>query len=85
MVLGNNPYPVSVSRERESARMAITVKISGMSCGHCVTSVKSALKNIPGIASFDVKIGEAVIEGAVDTAKVKDAIEEEGYEVVSVS
>ena len=65
--------------------MATTIKISGMTCGHCVMSVKSALKNVPGITGFDVKVGEAVIEGAVDIAKVKEAVEEEGYAVVSVS
>jgi copper chaperone CopZ len=48
--------------------------------------VKSALQGVSGVKSFDVKIGEATIEseGTLDSAAVKDAIEEEGYEVVSV-
>jgi len=60
------------------------VKISGMSCNHCVMGVKKALAVVPGIENLDVKIGEAKFEGNVDLAKVKEAIEEEGYEVVSV-
>lgn len=66
--------------------MTTTVKITGMTCGHCVAAVKSALQAVPGIKSFDVKIGEATIEsdGALDPAAVKGAIEEEGYAVVSV-
>lgn len=63
-----------------------TVQISGMSCGHCVKAVEGALKQVPGLSRVEVKIGEAVIEteGAPDVAKIKEAIEEEGYEVVAV-
>jgi copper chaperone len=61
-----------------------TVKINGMSCGHCVMSVKKALSAVPGIENLDVQIGLAKFEGNADIAKVKEAIEEEGYEVVSV-
>ena len=66
--------------------MKTTLKISGMSCGHCVMSVKNALKNVPGVKTFDVTVGQAVIEAEpnLDVSKVKEAIEEEGYEVVSV-
>ncbi|HEY8348032.1 MAG TPA: cation transporter [Symbiobacteriaceae bacterium] len=67
--------------------MTSTVKISGMSCNHCVAAVKSALKDLPGIKSLEVKVGEAVIEteGALDVEAVKNAIAEAGYEVVSIS
>lgn len=63
-----------------------TVKIKGMSCGHCVMAVKKALGNVPGIKSFQVEVGSAVIEseGAIDTAKVKEAIEDQGYDVVGI-
>lgn len=61
-----------------------TVKISGMSCGHCVMGVKKALSAVPGIENLNVEIGSAKFEGQVDIEAVKNAIEEEGYEVVSV-
>lgn len=64
--------------------MSTTVKISGMSCGHCVASVKKALSGVPGIENLEVTIGQATFEGNVDMEAVKNAIEEEGYEVVSV-
>lgn len=62
-----------------------TLKISGMSCGHCVMGVKKALGAIPGIQVVDVQIGTAKYEGNVDIETVKSAIEEEGYEVVAVA
>lgn len=67
--------------------MKTTIKISGMSCGHCVMGVKGALKSVPGIKEMDVIIGQAVLETAegFDISKAKAAIEEEGYDVVAVS
>lgn len=62
-----------------------TVKIAGMSCGHCVMGVKKALAAIPGIENLEVQIGEAKFEGNADLEAVKAAIEEEGYDVVSVA
>lgn len=66
--------------------MTYTVKISGMSCNHCVAAVKNALKDLPGVKALDVKVGEAVIEteGALDAQAVRNAVAEAGYEVVSV-
>lgn len=66
--------------------MKTTVKISGMSCMHCVAAVKGALKDLPGVKSLDVKVGEAVIESdaALDPEALKQAIDDAGFEVVSV-
>lgn len=63
----------------------VTLKINGMSCGHCVKSVDGALKGLPGVTKAEVAIGSAVVEyepGQVDVAKLKEAVEEEGYDVV---
>lgn len=67
--------------------MTTTVKISGMSCNHCVMAVKGALKNLPGVKSLEVKVGEAVIEsdGPVNVEAVKKAVDDAGFEVVSVA
>lgn len=62
-----------------------TVKIAGMSCGHCVMGVKKALSAVPGVQNLEVQIGEAKFEGNPDIEAVKKAIEEEGYEVVTVA
>ena len=39
-----------------------TIKIEGMSCGHCVMSVKSELESVSGIKIKEVKIGTATVE-----------------------
>ncbi|MBP2017777.1 copper chaperone [Symbiobacterium terraclitae] len=62
-----------------------TVKIAGMSCNHCVMGVKRALSAIPGIENLEVKVGEARFDGNVDLEAVKAAIEDEGYQVISVA
>lgn len=43
---------------------SITLSISGMSCGHCVTSVREILEAIPGVATATVSLEqrEAVVE-----------------------
>lgn len=66
----------------------LTVSISGMSCGHCVASVKSALDQIDGVRVEDVEIGRAVV--AYDPAKtsaekIGEAIADEGYAVTATS
>jgi copper chaperone len=64
----------------------VTLKITGMSCGHCVKAVEGALKDLPGVTIHEVKIGSATLSlgpGATVEA-VRKAIEEEGYEVVEV-
>ncbi len=61
----------------------ITFDVTGMSCDHCVQSVTKAVKDVAGVATVTVSLDEnsAVVVGdAVDTAKVIEAIEEEGYE-----
>jgi len=62
-----------------------TVKIAGMSCGHCVAGVRKALSGIPGVEKLEVEIGQARFEGNPDMEAVKAAIEAEGYEVVEVA
>lgn len=67
--------------------MTATLKISGMSCQHCVNRVKKAIDAL-GVIAADVQIGSATVE--YDEAKlsadaVKKAVEEAGYPVVAVS
>jgi Cu2+-exporting ATPase len=66
-----------------------TIKISGMSCSHCVAAVEGALKGIGGVegARADLASGTAVVSlsGAVSDEVLKKAIEEEDFEVVSIT
>ncbi len=61
-----------------------TVKIKGMSCGHCVNSTKNALEAIEGISDVkvDLEKGEATYDGDIDAEIIKEAISGIGFEVV---
>ncbi|MEW8955656.1 heavy-metal-associated domain-containing protein [Clostridium sp.] len=63
------------------------VIIEGMSCGHCVGHVKEALTEVEGVTSVDVDLASktAVIEGEISDDKIKEVIDEVGYEVVSIN
>ncbi len=65
--------------------MEITIKIAGMSCGHCSARVKGALEKVAGVESAEVSHadGLAVIKGAdFDPAAIRQAIEDQGFDVV---
>ena len=61
-----------------------TVKIKGMSCGHCVASVKEALEKVPGTQDVEVSLdnAEARYNGYADPEAIRDAISRIGFEVV---
>ena len=64
------------------------LSIEGMSCGHCVKHVTSALEGIKGVTSVhvDLTAKNAVVEGdALDDAEMKAAVADAGYTVVAVS
>lgn len=66
--------------------MKKTLEISGMSCGHCVHAVKSALEALEGVRVEDVQMGSAIVDvdDSVQESVLRDAIDEEGYPVISV-
>lgn len=62
--------------------MKTTIKVTGMSCMHCVGSVTKALEKIHGVEKAEVSLqeGKATVTGDVATASLLEAIREEGYE-----
>jgi len=58
-------------------------KVSGMTCGHCVSAVTRAVKQVPAVeeVSVDLPRGEVTVRGNPDPAAVSAAIVEEGYGV----
>lgn len=59
----------------------VTLKVDGMSCGHCVRAVEGALKGVAGVSVKRVEIGKAEVsipDDATMTAVV-DALDEAGY------
>lgn len=61
----------------------VHLKVSGMTCGHCVSAVSRAVRAVPGAAdvAVDLDRGEVTVKGNPDPRAVRDAIAEEGYEV----
>lgn len=63
--------------------METTIRISGMSCGHCVRAVEQAIRRLSGVREVRVTIGEAVVttDGPPDLTTIHEAVRAEGYEV----
>ncbi|WP_206478769.1 cation transporter [Kocuria sp. KRD140] len=69
--------------------MNTTVNVSGMTCGHCVASVKEELAEVPGVASVAVDlnaggVSPVTIESSreLTSDEISAAVEEAGYAVV---
>lgn len=61
-----------------------TLKVQGMSCGHCVEAVTRALEGVEGVRSarVDLDAGRAEVdydEGRTGTRELVGAVIEEGY------
>ncbi|WP_043442459.1 heavy-metal-associated domain-containing protein [Arthrobacter sp. L77] len=66
-----------------------TISITGMTCGHCVSAVKTELSELPGVEAVDVELvnggtSTATISSStpLDAASIDDAVAEAGYTVV---
>ena len=64
-------------------------KVTGMTCGHCETSVRGEVRHIPGVQAIDVSAvtGKLVVtsQAEEDDAAVIAAVDEAGYEAVRVA
>lgn len=62
--------------------MTTELKVTGMSCGHCVKAVEKALKAVPGVENVQVTLepGKAVVEGNASQQDMIAAVVEEGYQ-----
>ncbi len=60
-------------------------RVTGMTCGHCVSSVAEEVQEIPGVEAVDVVLetGTVTITSAepIDGTAVKAAVEEAGYQL----
>jgi copper chaperone CopZ len=58
--------------------------VAGMTCAHCVMSVREAASEVPGVRAVDVELasGRLTVAGEnVDDDAVRAAVAEAGYEV----
>lgn len=62
-----------------------TYTVKGMTCGHCVASVKEEVGEVAGVTGVDVDLATGLLtvrsERPIDPALVVAAVEEAGYEV----
>ncbi|HEX5581723.1 MAG TPA: heavy-metal-associated domain-containing protein [Gemmatimonadaceae bacterium] len=59
-----------------------TLKIDGMSCGHCVSAVKKALEGLDGVAVESVAVGSATVEydpAVASPEAIVEAVNDAGY------
>ena len=61
-----------------------TYTVTGMTCEHCVASVREEVAELPGVTAVDVELASgrlAVTGDAVDDEAVRAAVGEAGYEL----
>ena len=66
--------------------MKKVISIEGMSCENCVRHVTEALEALEGVSSVVVSLDDntATVETEVDNEILKNAIEDEGYDVTDI-
>lgn len=67
--------------------MQTTLDVVGMTCGHCESAVKGALEKLNGVTGVEVNLGTGKVDVTYDDAQVtvadmREAVEEQGYDVV---
>jgi len=63
-----------------------TLKVSGMSCGHCVKAVEGSVGELKGVSAVNVHLEEGLVDVAyndkeVSLATIKETIDDQGYDV----
>jgi copper chaperone len=56
--------------------------IEGMSCGHCISRVRSTLQQIPGVEVLSLQLGSAVVrydESATSPDSIARTLTSDGY------
>ena len=61
--------------------------VTGMTCGHCVSSVKEEVGEVAGVTGVEVDLATGLVtvesDGPVEASAIVAAIEEAGYKVVN--
>jgi copper chaperone len=65
-----------------------TLKVTGMTCAHCVSAVSAELSALPGVTAVDVDLQAGAVtpvtvtsDTELDPSAVAAAIDEAGYEL----
>ena len=78
------------NKEQTMSPVSTTVNVSGMSCGHCVSSVSEEIEALEGVEAVDVDLNAGGIstvtitsERALSRSEIGEAVAEAGYLVVA--
>lgn len=74
--------PYLETQAMSSTSNRTTLSITGMTCGHCVMSVKRALGELEGVTVEQVAIGSATVQydpAVVQPSAIADAVSDAGY------
>ena len=70
----------------------LELSVDGMTCGHCVMSVKEELGEIPGVKNVDVILNSGatskvtvLTDTPLDDAALSDAVSEAGFTLTGIS
>ena len=70
----------------------IELSVDGMTCGHCVMSVKEELGEIPGVKNLDVILNSGatskvtvLTDTPLDDTALSDAVSEAGFTLTGIS
>lgn len=67
----------------------MTIEVSGMTCDHCTAAIEHAVALVGGVERVraDLASGrvEVTVSGPVEESSVREAVEDEGYEVLSIA
>ncbi|MBE4906911.1 copper chaperone CopZ [Bacillus luteolus] len=64
----------------------VTLKVSGMSCGHCVKAVEGSVGELNGVSTVTVNLNEGTVDVEFNASEVsldaiKETIDDQGYDV----
>ena len=64
-----------------------TYRVTGMTCDHCVRSVRDAVGALPNVVHVAIDLASGALtvgsEGALEEEAVREAVEEAGYRLVA--
>ncbi|HSO57823.1 MAG: copper chaperone CopZ [Paenisporosarcina sp.] len=64
----------------------VTLKVEGMSCGHCVKSIENSVSAISGVDKVEVQLDSGIVnvefnKDVVVVEQITNTIEEQGYTI----
>ncbi|TFD44847.1 heavy-metal-associated domain-containing protein [Cryobacterium frigoriphilum] len=89
---GTHSHALANPVAADAAQVTSTFEVSGMTCGHCVSSVTEEVSRLDGVSNVNVQLvvgGDSRVTvsstDSLDRDAVAAAIHESGYELVSTS